>query len=245
MHAPVVVPVRECLRGARIEIAQPIIPVVRVPPVLLQRGLAGNVRVVVGGIAHGTETEEIARGHGLEPGGVRGQLVGTDSQELRYIYVTEDKHGDGRVHHHLVINGTGHDLDELRALWPDGHIHVQNLRPREFGYLARYLTKEAREYGKQLGKKTWVSSRGLKRPVQPKAEVVPDLMTLTVPPNADPLESSGGEVRLGEFGCYAWIKYIYRDPEDYRLPREVSGDPEEDLTAWRRERPKPTTPYKN
>ena len=166
-------------------------------------------------------------------------------QDLRYIYVTEDKHGDGRVHHHLVINGTGHDLDELRALWPDGHIHVQNLRPREFGYLARYLTKEAREYGKQLGKKTWVSSRWLKRPVQPKAEVVPDLMTLTVPPNADPLESSGGEVRLGEFGCYAWIKYIYRDPEDYRLPREVSGDPEEDLTAWRRERPKPTTPYKN
>ena len=181
--------------------------------------------------------------------------------ELKYIYVTEGFHekrendwleGDGsledrRLHHHVVINTTGiDDLEEIRSLWQGGgYIRAEPLDVHYYRELAKYMTKEAREYGKQLGKKTWVSSRGLKRPVQPKAEVVPDLMTLTVPPNADPLESSGGEVRLGEFGCYAWIKYIYRDPEDYRLPREVSGDPEEDLTAWRRERPKPTTPYKN
>ena len=157
-------------------------------------------------------------------------------QEILYIYVTEDKHGDGRVHHHLVVNGTGRDLDELRALWPDGFVYAQNLRPREFGYLARYLTKEAREYGKQIAKKTWVPSRNLKRPEQPRAETVPDLMTLTLPPNADPLESSGGEVRVGEYGTYSYIKYLLRDGEDYRLPREISQDPEEDLTRWAGER---------
>ena len=157
-------------------------------------------------------------------------------QELRYVYVTEDKHGDGRLHHHLVVNGTGRDLEELRSLWPDGHLHIQNLRPRDFGYLARYLTKEARDYGKQLGKKTWVCSRGLKRPVQPKAERVPDLMTLTIPPNADPLESSGGEVRMGEYGTYSYVKYLLRSEEDYRLPREVSPDLEEDLSLWSAER---------
>lgn len=152
--------------------------------------------------------------------------------ELKYVYVTEDKHGDARLHHHMVLNGTGKDLDELRSLWPDGHIHIQNLRPREFGYLARYLTKEAREYGKTIGKKTWVPSRNLKRPEQPKPEIVPDLVTLTLPPDADPLESSGGEIRIGEYGSYSYIKYLIRDGEDYRQPREQSTDPEEDLTRW-------------
>ena len=28
-------------------------------------------------------------------------------EELRYVYVIEDKHGDGRLHYHVVINGTG------------------------------------------------------------------------------------------------------------------------------------------
>lgn len=151
--------------------------------------------------------------------------------DLRYLYVTENKHGEGRIHHHVVLNGTG-DLEELRALWPYGHIHVQNLRPRDFGHLARYLTKEARDYGKRLGAKTWVCSRNIRRPKPAKPETVPDLMTLAVPPNADPLEASGGEVRVGEYGTYSYIKYLYRDPEDYRLPREVSTDPEEDLSLW-------------
>mgnify|MGYP001061852876 CR=1 FL=1 len=40
-------------------------------------------------------------------------------QTLKYVYVTENKHGEGRLHHHMVVNGTGCDLDELRSLWPD------------------------------------------------------------------------------------------------------------------------------
>lgn len=150
--------------------------------------------------------------------------------DLLYLYVTENKHGAGRFHHHVVLNGTG-DLEELRALWPYGHVHVQNLRPKDFGALARYLTKEARDYDKKLGTRTWVCSRNLKRPKPSKPETVPDLMTLTCPPNADPLESSS-EVRVGEYGTYSYIKYLYRNAEDYQPPREASSDPEEDLSQW-------------
>lgn len=32
-------------------------------------------------------------------------------QTLKYLYTTEEKHGEARLHHHLVINGTGKDLE--------------------------------------------------------------------------------------------------------------------------------------
>ena len=38
----------------------------------------------------------------------------------RYIYVTEGLHGDHRIHHHLVLNGTGRDAEAIRALWTWG-----------------------------------------------------------------------------------------------------------------------------
>ena len=41
-------------------------------------------------------------------------------QELRYIYVTEHKHGDGRWHHHVLLNATGDDYDLIRKLWGQG-----------------------------------------------------------------------------------------------------------------------------
>ena len=40
----------------------------------------------------------------------RGQL-------LHYIYVTEGGCPGGRLHHHLVVNSTGEDLEEIRRLW--------------------------------------------------------------------------------------------------------------------------------
>lgn len=38
-------------------------------------------------------------------------------QDFRYIYTTENKHGAGRLHHHLVINATERDIETLRSLW--------------------------------------------------------------------------------------------------------------------------------
>ena len=39
-------------------------------------------------------------------------------QDLKYIYTTEEKHGEARLHHHLVINSTGADIEVIRSLWP-------------------------------------------------------------------------------------------------------------------------------
>ena len=41
-------------------------------------------------------------------------------QPLRYVYCTENRHGDGRMHHHVVLNGTGEDFALLRRLWAYG-----------------------------------------------------------------------------------------------------------------------------
>lgn len=43
-------------------------------------------------------------------------------QELKYIYTTEEKHGEARLHHHLVINSTGADIEVIRSLWPYGDV---------------------------------------------------------------------------------------------------------------------------
>ena len=42
---------------------------------------------------------------------LRKERQGKD-QDLRYIYVTEHKHGDGRFHHHVIVNATGEDRSE-------------------------------------------------------------------------------------------------------------------------------------
>jgi len=39
-------------------------------------------------------------------------------QDLKYIYTTEEKHGEARLHHHLVISATGADIEVIRSLWP-------------------------------------------------------------------------------------------------------------------------------
>ena len=58
-------------------------------------------------------------------------------QELKYIYVTEQLSSEGgRLHHHMVVNGTGADLDVLRSLWPYGEVELETLDTWQ-GYEAR------------------------------------------------------------------------------------------------------------
>ena len=97
-------------------------------------------------------------------------------QELKYIYVTEQLSSEGgRLHHHLIINGTGADLDVLRSLWPYGEVELEPLDTWQ-GYeaLAKYLTKEPRELGKpEVGARNWAASLGLKKP-KVESEIVKD-----------------------------------------------------------------------
>lgn len=140
-------------------------------------------------------------------------------QELKYIYVTEGAFAGGRLHHHMVINSTGEDLEELRKLWIYGaDVKIRRLtfdQMDTYEALASYLTKEPREVGyPRVGERTWTPSLGLEQP-EVVTETVPDCVTLSAPPEAVVLAKVGPE--LNGYGEFAWIKYMMpRDPRRKR-----------------------------
>lgn len=143
-------------------------------------------------------------------------------QETKYIYVTEQLSSEGgRLHHHMVLNGTGADLEVLQSLWTYGGIELENIDDWE-GYeaLARYLTKEPRELGKpEMGSRNWAASIGLKKPTV-ESEIIKDNMTVVAPPGAIIL-SNPPPVR-NEFGEFTVIKYYLperREKKGTRPPR--------------------------
>ena len=64
-------------------------------------------------------------------------------QELRYIYVTEQKHGEGRWHHHVFINATGEDFEDIRKAWIYGKV-------QEWEAGVSYAVGNIRRYDGQL-----------------------------------------------------------------------------------------------
>lgn len=131
--------------------------------------------------------------------------------ELKYIYVTESRHDDGRIHHHVIINGTGSDYELIRSLWVHGSaINIDTVDTSGYEELARYLTKEARENGSPNGARTWIPSKGL---IHPKAESdwVDDNLTLAAPPGAIILEAEAPT--MNAFGSYTYIKYLLPEPK--------------------------------
>lgn len=143
-------------------------------------------------------------------------------QPLHYIYVTEGCNPGGRLHHHLVVNSTGDDLEEIKKLWTYGeNVEVRRLlfdRGHTYEDLASYLTKEPREWGHpQVGERTWTPSIGLVKP-EVESEAVPDYVTLAAPPEADILQCEG-PIRNG-YGEYSWIKYLLpKQPRKVRTRR--------------------------
>lgn len=124
-------------------------------------------------------------------------------EELRYIYVTEGWHGkaedeyfggdgrleDKRLHHHFVANSVGPgDLEEIRSLWEPiggGYVRAEPVDVHYYRELAKYLTKEAREFGRaRPGERSWRASRNLKKYEVEYEELRSDSVTLTAPPGA-------------------------------------------------------------
>lgn len=126
-------------------------------------------------------------------------------QELKYIYVTESKHEKGRLHHHVVINSTGADLDVIKSLWRWGDdIEMDYVDTPQYRALAEYLSKEPKEAGARNSKRMWTPSKNLARPIQ-KCDWIDDRVTLEPPPGATVLESSS---ERNEFGEYVYLKYM-------------------------------------
>ena len=125
--------------------------------------------------------------------------------DLKYIYVLEGRHGDHRPHAHIIINATtGGDLELMRSLWIWGDdIQLNYIRERGYDGWAGYLTKERREASLN-GKKQFVGSRNLARPVT-TYEWVDDGTTVDAPPGAQVLDEGGGR---NEIASCKFVKYL-------------------------------------
>ncbi len=128
-----------------------------------------------------------------------------NGENPRYVYVSEHKHGDGRWHHHMVINSSGEDYEQMLEAWGKGHIEFKRLRvdrDKNYETLARYLCKEMRE---KVGNRLWNSSKNLIKPETDRVSVAND-ETLEPPRGAIVLEDSGNVSTI--YGHYRFIKYM-------------------------------------
>jgi hypothetical protein len=85
-------------------------------------------------------------------------------RRLVMFWNTEHKHGDGRWHHHAVINSTGADFADIQSCWPHGKVDIKPLRlDRQKNYLslARYMCKEKPD---RVGQRQWSYTRGAAKP---------------------------------------------------------------------------------
>ncbi len=127
-------------------------------------------------------------------------------QELVMIWNTEHKHGDGRWHHHAVINATGDDYDLIRRLWIYGSdIEIEPLRvdkEKDYETLARYMCKEE---GERLGQRKWSYTRNARKPEVETFRVESDT-TVQVPKGATELRPPFSDGN--RYGSCKVIKYL-------------------------------------
>lgn len=124
--------------------------------------------------------------------------------DLKYIYVLEGRHGDHRPHAHIIINAVGNDLELMKSLWIWGDdIQINYIRERGYDGWAGYLTKERKEASLN-GKKQFVGSRNLARPVT-TYEWVDDGTSVEAPPGAQVLDEGGGR---NEIASCRFVKYL-------------------------------------
>lgn len=123
---------------------------------------------------------------------------------LKYVYVTEGRHGDKRYHHHLVINtASSSDLETICSLWRYGDVvDVERIADRQYIDVARYITKEAAE-DKPVGAQMWTKSRNLEKPTM-ESTFIDDNEAVQPPPGSFVLEK---EEKQNEFGSFTYLKY--------------------------------------
>lgn len=127
---------------------------------------------------------------------------------LVMFWSIEHKHGDGRYHVHSVINATGNDYKDLLVSWRRGEIEVSKLQvSRDMNYetIARYMTKESRDDGRdKLGLRAFSYTRNARKPT---VEVyrVDDDTTLQAPHGALVFNS---ENFRNSYGNFQYIKYF-------------------------------------
>lgn len=139
-------------------------------------------------------------------------------EDVLYVYNIEMLHGDGRIHHHVVLNGTGNDFEAIRSLWAYGNdIEFSIIDEWGFEELAKYLTKEAREKGRMaVGDRSWVGSKNLKKPEVSPTEWVNGDVELKPPINAYVIKS---HTIQNEWGKFQYLEYRLPDPPKAKRAR--------------------------
>ena len=126
-------------------------------------------------------------------------------QGLVMIWNTEHKHGDGRWHHHTVLNATGDDYDQIRKFWIYGSdIEIKPLRvdkEKNYETLARYMCKEE---GERLGQRKWSYTRNARKPEVETFRVEEDT-TVQVPKGATEISVFSDS---NQYGSARVIKYL-------------------------------------
>lgn len=139
-------------------------------------------------------------------------------KHLKYIYVIESKHGEGRYHVHMVSNIPIRYMKAVLALWPYGTYTNQEMDvlPLDANHnvawaaVAHYLAKEGVE-DRDLGCFLWHKSRNVIFPPETR-EQVEDTYTLKdhLPTWAFIVERSSFERPTGG-GRYEYIWYARAD----------------------------------
>lgn len=125
----------------------------------------------------------------------------------KYLYVTEGRHGDKRLHHHIVLNHYSGESELLHRLWPDGNLEWERIGKLGHVSLAQYLTKEPMQHGREyVGDRLWTPSRNLEKP-RITVERVPDNYRPILPKEAFDVSQ---DLRENKFGRYYYV--------DYKLP---------------------------
>lgn len=133
-----------------------------------------------------------------------------NGQELVMVWNTEHKHGEGRYHHHVVINSTGDDYELILKLWGQGEVEIKPLRvdsEKNYGSLAAYMCKERPE---KVGQRCWSYTRNAKKPEMETFRVDDD--TQLQPPKGSVVIKEASEKTM--YGSYKWLKYLV--PQSYK-----------------------------
>lgn len=121
-----------------------------------------------------------------------------------YVWCTEGLHGDKRLHHHLLINGTGDDYKVFHDLWRWGdQVEILPYYCKSHWDHAEYFTKEVKERGRRrVGERMWRASRNVKRPVITYEEAPPGSV-LAAPVDAFVDEK---DTKNNSFGRFQYIR---------------------------------------
>lgn len=137
-------------------------------------------------------------------------------RELVAVFNTENAFGEGRWHHHFVVQNVGLDFEQIRAAWPWGeNIEIRKLKlDSEHSYesLARYLCKEARE---RPGLRSWSYTRSCRHPEVESFPVDDD--TPLQPPKGSLVYEDARE--SNEFGAWRYVKYLAPGWDRGRKPK--------------------------